>query len=205
MNVFLFLVGAIGIIVSIILLIKNLVKKESKKKSAYVLGICFTVMVIGFAITEVEEPEQVIEEKPLTEEVVVEEDEETDIDEMGELEEIEEEPEPVEFNPDDYNKELTYEDLARNPEEHIDKSVTFEGKIIQVIQGEGFSQYRIATNDDYDKVMLIGIDNSQLESRILEDDYIRFYGTHLGEITYESTLGGNITVPGVSVDKFEFQ
>ena len=127
--------------------------------------------------------------------------------EKAEKEEVEEAPEPseVQFDPNDYNAELTYDDLARNPDEHIFKAVTFEGKIIQVMQGSDRSQYRIATNDNYDKVMFLEIDNSQLDSRILEDDYIRFWGTYLGEITYESTFGGNITIPGVIVDNFEFQ
>lgn len=116
-----------------------------------------------------------------------------------------EEVEEAEFDPEDYNKDLTYDDLARNPDEHLFKRVTFEGKIIQVIQGDEYSQYRIATNDNYDKVMLLEIDSDQLDSRILEDDYIRFYGLYTGEITYESTLGGNITVPGVVVDRFEFK
>lgn len=113
--------------------------------------------------------------------------------------------EPESFDPNNYNKDLTFNDLARNPEENILEKVTFEGKIIQVIQDDKASQFRIATNDDYDKVMLIEIDNSLLNTRILEDDYIRFYGTYMGEMTYESTLGGNITVPAVLVDEFEFQ
>lgn len=153
-----------------------------------------------------EEPEQ-SEETSEAESEAVEPEEVEEVEEIEEIEEVEEAPEPseVQFDPNDYNAELTYDDLARNPDEHIFKAVTFEGKIIQVMQGNDRSQYRIATNDNYDKVMLLEIDNSQLDSRILEDDYIRFWGTYIGEITYESTLGGNITIPGVIVDNFEFQ
>lgn len=114
-------------------------------------------------------------------------------------------PSEVQFDPNDYDTGLTYEDLARNPDEHAFKAVTFEGSIIQVMQGDGYTQYRIAINDDYDQVMLIEVDSSQLESRILENDYIKFYGTYFGEVTYESVLGGNITVPSIVVDKFELQ
>lgn len=161
---------------------------------------------------DVDEPEieevAEAEEEPEEIEEVAEEPAEEEVEEVVEEEpepEPEPDPEPEVFDPEDYNKELTFDDLARNPDENFFKKVTFEGKIIQVIQGDGASQFRIATNDDYDKVMLIEIDNSMLGTRILEDDYIRFYGTYMGEMTYESTLGGNITVPAVLVDEFEFQ
>ena len=190
------------------------VKKPFYKRWWFIALVVFAV--IGVFGDEGDDTEDTLAEVPETEEVeIVEEveaeeepevaDEVDETEESVEPEEVEEEPEIVQFDPDDYNKELTFDDLARNPDEHAYKAVTFEGKIIQVIQGDGASQFRIATNDDYDKVMLIEIDNSQLESRILEDDYIRFYGTYMGEITYESTLGGNITIPGVVVEKFEFQ
>lgn len=126
-------------------------------------------------------------------------------DDEVEEEEVVDEVDELSFDPADYNKELTYDDLARSPDEHMYQKVTFEGKIIQVMQDDGYSQFRIATNDNYDKVMLLEIDNSQLDTRILDDDYIRFYGLYMGEITYQSTLGGNITIPGVVVDQFEFQ
>ena len=35
-------------------------------------------------------------------------------------------------------------------------------------------------------------------SRLLEDDIIEFIGTVKGLITYESVLGGNITIPEVA-------
>ena len=158
--------------------------------------------------------EEVVEkEEPETEEVEEEEpEEEANMEKPSEELEEETEEEPVEiedpvvtFDPNDYNAEVTYDDLARNPDDHFFEAVTFEGKIIQVMQGDESWQYRIATNDNYDKVMLIEIDSELLETRILEDDYIRFYGTYMGEITYESALGGNITIPGVLVKHFEFK
>lgn len=35
------------------------------------------------------------------------------------------------------------------------------------------------------------------ESRIFEDDVIEFYGTFTGLMSYNSTLGGKITIPEV--------
>lgn len=183
------------------------------------LVVLFIIAAIGggddettdVAEDETETVEEVNSETESAEEVVEEEPEEVEIEEVVEEEAVEE-SEPVEieepevtFDPNDYNADVTYDDLARNPDNHLFEAVTFEGKIIQVIQGEDSWQYRIATNDNYDKVMLIEIDSELLQSRILEDDYIRFYGTYMGEITYESALGGNITIPGVLVNHFEFK
>lgn len=104
-----------------------------------------------------------------------------------------------------YDTGITYENLARNPDTYKGQKVKFSGRIIQVIKGENVSQYRFKINDDYNQVILIEISNSQLENnRILEDDYITIKGLSYGEYTYSSTMGGEITVPAVVVDSFEF-
>jgi len=40
-------------------------------------------------------------------------------------------------------------------------------------------------------------------SHILKDDLITFYGTSRNLISYESTLGGQITVPAVGADHID--
>lgn len=133
------------------------------------------------------------------------------VESKAESEEIVEEKESViietpvvEFDPADYETGLTFEDLARSPEENSFMAVTLEGTIVQVMQGDDYTQYRLAVYDDYDQMVLIEIDNTQLSTRILENDYIKIYGTFMGEYSYDSTLGGVITVPAIVVDKFEF-
>lgn len=104
-----------------------------------------------------------------------------------------------------YETGLTYEDLARNPSQHMLKYVKFEGKIIQVMKGDGYTQYRMAINDDYDKVVLIEISNDKLVSgNILEDDYIYIKGQFLMEQTYKTVLGAEMTIPAIVIDEFSF-
>lgn len=103
----------------------------------------------------------------------------------------------------DYNTDITYDDLARNPDDNEGENVTLSGTIIQVLEGTSSSQYRLAVDDDYNNIVLIDIPEELLESRVLEDDVLTIYGESEGTIDYESTIGGNITVPFVSVDKFE--
>lgn len=113
--------------------------------------------------------------------------------------------EPKEYKREDYNPQVTYNDLARYPDEYFFVPVTFEGKIIQVIQGDDSTQYRMAANGDYDQIFFLEISNSSLGERVLEDDYVRFYGNFMGDIKYETVLGSSRTIPGVIVEKFEFQ
>ncbi|MGL5479416.1 MAG: hypothetical protein ACRDCB_10295 [Clostridium sp.] len=102
-----------------------------------------------------------------------------------------------------YNTGITYDNLARTPDKYKDKKVKFTGKVIQVMEGDGYTQMRLAVNSDYDKIILIEIDSGSTDSRILEDDVITIMGTSNGLISYDSTMGGKITIPAVIVDKVE--
>jgi uncharacterized FlaG/YvyC family protein len=50
MDLLLFAVGSIGVIVSLILLVINLIRKKPKKKTLISLGICFVLIVVGLAM-----------------------------------------------------------------------------------------------------------------------------------------------------------
>ena len=62
---------------------------------------------------------------------------------------------------------------------------------------------RLAVDKDYDKMILCSYNSSIVSSRVLEDDVITIYGTSAGLFTYESTMGGNITVPLVFIDRID--
>lgn len=101
-------------------------------------------------------------------------------------------------------KDIPYKDLARDPDSYKNQVVHFTGEVIQVIESSyGPNEYRVAvTKDefggyDYDDIVYLTYKLNEGESRILEDDVIEFYGTYKGLMSYESTLGGKITVPEV--------
>ena len=102
-----------------------------------------------------------------------------------------------------YETGITYNQLARTPDDYIGEKVKFKGTVIQVIEGDYTTQIRFAVNDDYDTVLFAEYDKSIVSSRILEDDFITIMGTSAGLITYESTMGGNISIPAVSIDKID--
>ncbi|HBE9530321.1 TPA: glycosylating toxin anti-sigma factor TcdC [Clostridioides difficile] len=100
-----------------------------------------------------------------------------------------------------YDTGITYDQLARTPDDYKYKKVKFEGKVIQVIEDGDEVQIRLAVSGNYDKVVLCSYKKSITPSRVLEDDYITIRGISAGTITYESTMGVNITIPGIAVEK----
>lgn len=108
-------------------------------------------------------------------------------------------------DPSTYKSDITYEQIARTPDDYYFEKVKFSGKVVQVMEGEDtVNQLRVAINDNYDTVMLVEYEKDILDSRVLEDDYINIYGFSMGVITYESTMGGNITIPAVSANMIEY-
>ena len=102
-----------------------------------------------------------------------------------------------------YETGITYDQLARTPDDFKGKKVKFTGKVVQVIEGSGSIQIRLAVNDNYDTILFGQYDSSIVGSRVLKDDHITIYSTSAGTISYQSTMGGTITIPGVSIEKID--
>ncbi len=102
-----------------------------------------------------------------------------------------------------YETGITYDQLARTPDDFKGQKVKFYGKVVQVMEGTSSVQIRLIVDDNYDTVLLGEYLPSTVSSRILEDDYITIYGTSVGTISYQSTMGGTITIPGVYIDKID--
>lgn len=102
-----------------------------------------------------------------------------------------------------YETGLTWEDIARDG--HVGEYCQFTGEIIQVMNGSSYNQYRVKIDGDYNKVMLIQINKSQIISNLLEDDTIFFGGKSSGVYTYTTVMGAEMSIPSVVVDDFQRQ
>lgn len=71
-----------------------------------------------------------------------------------------------------YDTGITYDELARNPDNNKGKKVTFTGTVIQVIRGDGEDQFRIKVNNDYKKVIYVSYIPKSGENKILENDKV---------------------------------
>lgn len=122
--------------------------------------------------------------------------EELDIDETETSEDTEEDT--PQLDPEDlsnYRTDYDIKDIERNPMEYENELLSFEGSIIQVMEDDVYTSYRIAINGDYDRIVYVQTFTSTLESRLLEDDYVTVYAMFVDLLTYETVLGANQTIP----------
>lgn len=207
--VFCILIGGLGLVIGAVLFLTQLVLKNNKMRSKQILLFSTIVVVLGIVIGIAAPSTNNDQKNALTTSSTISDtsselsDSTNSITSSFDLESSLPSSENKEIDINEYSTEITYDALARNPEKNKNQKVTVSGTIVQVIENDGYSQYRLAVDDDYEKIMLIEISSDLLNSRILENDVITVYGESQGTIDYESTLGGKITVPALTVDKFE--
>ena len=104
----------------------------------------------------------------------------------------------IAHDPATYQTGITYDQVARTPDEYDMKKVQFTGRVLQVMEDKTETQIRLGVDGSYENVILVSIDKSDLNgSRILEDDLVTVSGVSSNTVSYESTLGGNITIPSM--------
>lgn len=107
--------------------------------------------------------------------------------------------EAVDKDPNSYKTGITYEQVARTPDDYEGKKVQFTGKVIQVIEDPSETQIRLAVDGNSDNIILVGFDPDILNgSRVLEDDLVTVSGTSVGTASYKSTMSGKITIPAMA-------
>lgn len=99
-----------------------------------------------------------------------------------------------------YDTGITYDQLARTPDNYKGKKVKLSGKVIQVIEGSTETDLRIAIDNNYHTILLVSYKPNITPTRVLENDNITIKGISKGLYTYNSTIGGKITLPLVLVN-----
>lgn len=108
---------------------------------------------------------------------------------------------------DNYRDDVDVRDIERNPDEYMNELIVFEGRIIQVIEDDVTTAYRIAVNDDIDRVAYVETLTITLEERLLEDDHVEVYGAFHDLVTYETVMGSAQTIPAFNAhgERIELQ
>ena len=110
------------------------------------------------------------------------------------------------ISPEQYKAEcidVSYDNLARKPDEYEGQMVKFRGKIMQVVKDSdsSTSEYLISvTEGDYglwDDNVFVKLSPDNKDGKFLEDDIVTFYGKSAGEYKYTSILGQSISIPCV--------
>ncbi|MCR5688964.1 MAG: hypothetical protein K6G71_01825 [Clostridiales bacterium] len=99
---------------------------------------------------------------------------------------------------------IPYKSLERTPDDYEGEKIKFSGYVVQVCSEASsplyYSTYRVATSGKYDNVIYVKVDNYGSGSRILEDDYLTFYGTYDGLYSYKAVRGNEITIPSMTAE-----
>lgn len=190
--ILLMMISMLAMIVFITLAIKDFIKKKSTGKHWRNAGISFIATIaLVFIYPTVVDSTQAGESSSSREEAGAV---------VSELFEEEE------FDPTEYRTDLTFENLARTPDDYYNEKITLSGTVLQVMEKGIFDQMRVAIDDDYDQVVLIEYLPILLDEHLLEDDYITFYGTYLGTTTYENVMGVSRNMPTFKAGRnIEFQ
>lgn len=107
--------------------------------------------------------------------------------------------EAADKDPNSYKTGITYDQVARMPDDYEGKKMQFTGRVIQVIEDKSETQIRLAVDGNSDNIILVGFDPDILNgSRVLEDDLVTVSGTSVGTVSYKSTMGGKITIPAMA-------
>lgn len=102
-----------------------------------------------------------------------------------------------------YETGITYEQLARTPDDFIGQKVKFSGRVLQVNEGDTENDLRLAIEGNSDEVVLGAYSPSLVSSKILVDDWITIYGISMGDYTYTSIFNQGITVPLIDIEKID--
>jgi len=101
-------------------------------------------------------------------------------------------------DPTSYKTGITYDQIARTPDDYKGKKMQFTGKVVQVVEDKDETDIRLAVDGNYDNIIMVGFDPDILNgSRVLEDDLVTISGKSVGTVSYKSTNDGKITVPAI--------
>ena len=97
-------------------------------------------------------------------------------------------------------EKYTYKEIARNPNSYNGKNVYFTGKVIQVQESGKDVVLRVdVTKNEYDwwddTVFVEYKRSDKNESRILDGDIIKMYGTLNGIKKYDAIFGNEVSIP----------
>lgn len=104
---------------------------------------------------------------------------------------------------DSLYEKLDYKSCERDPEAYKGKLIKFTGKVLQVIEGEGYADFRIASKGNYDNVVYVSYLTPEGYKRILEDDKVTVYATSTGIYSYETVRGDVVTIPSCFATRIE--
>lgn len=100
-----------------------------------------------------------------------------------------------------YETGITYANVALQPSKYKGSNVSFNGRVLQSIEGSNGRWIRLAVNNDINSVVFAEFGNDTADRRIYADEMVRIYGVADGLFTYNSVSGTEITIPKIKIDR----
>lgn len=101
-------------------------------------------------------------------------------------------------------KTYTFEQMARNPENFKGTNVKLTGEVIQAMYDTNSVNLRVnitkkgSYSPYYTDTIYVTYNTTAGEDKILKDDIISIYGTSMGDCSYKTVLGSEVTLPLIS-------
>lgn len=116
--------------------------------------------------------------------------------------------EEIVLSEDEYKAQcsaISYNDIARNPNNYVGQKTNFKGNVIQVQENGKNVVLRINTKQDQygwweDTIYVDYTRKDDNESRVLEDDIVTVYGEIKGIKNYIAVFGNQISIPHIKAE-----
>ena len=96
----------------------------------------------------------------------------------------------------------SYEDILRYPDKHNGENIQIYGKVLQKMESSSFVVLRVGTTGRYyDSVFYVTYFMDDTMPSVIEDDFVTIYGSCSGTKTYETIMGGSVTIPSMYAEK----
>lgn len=98
---------------------------------------------------------------------------------------------------------VSYDQIARTPDDFEYKSITVTGQVMQVQNSDDGTIVLLWQNDDSDSLVMVNVDSDDMPTNgnILEDDELTIYGYGAGTQKYDTASGSSNEVPLIITDK----
>lgn len=121
--------------------------------------------------------------------------------------------EEIVLSEDEYKAQcasVSYNNIARNPNDYIGQKAVFKGKVIQVQESGKNVVLRINTTQGqyglWDDTIYVDYKRKDdNESRVLDDDIVTVYGEIKGIKDYTAVLGNQISIPHIKAEYIDIQ
>ena len=107
------------------------------------------------------------------------------------------------YNASSYDTGITYDQIARTPQNYTKKKVRFSGTVFQVLESNGRTQLRMTISSNVNNVIIVEYKTDVLKQRFLENDNITVSGRFIDIWSSTSTKGQKMNDPAIWADNID--